>query len=71
MATPTDWLANPRPAEALTSYAGDPTATWEAGPGGAKGYQAQGPNNPSGDIAGVPVMTITAAMAATLEGPQP
>ncbi len=71
MATPAGWLANPRPVEALTSYTGDPTGTWEAGPGGAKGWQPQGPNNPLGDIPGVPAMTITAAMAAKLEGPQP
>jgi hypothetical protein len=35
------------------------------------GIQPQGPNNPLGQISGVPAMTITAAMAEKLEGPQP
>lgn len=32
--------------------------------------QPEGPNNPAGNTPGIPVMSITAAAAAVLEGPQ-
>lgn len=71
MSLPPGWIANYRPAEAETSYTGDPTSGWEAGVGGAHGIQPKGPNNPDGDVLGVPVMSITAAASARLDGPQP
>lgn len=39
--------------------------------GGPIGYQPQGPNNPLGQIPGVPVMSINAKTLETLSGPQP
>lgn len=69
MATPAGWVANQRPAEATTSYTGDPTAGWEAGPGGATGVQPKSANNPAGTLPGVPVMAITAETAKKLAGP--
>ena len=70
MTLPAGWLPNPRPAEATTSYTGSTVPTWVAGLGKGKGVQPKGPNNPAGDTPGVPVMSITGAVAAVLEGPQ-
>jgi hypothetical protein len=39
--------------------------------GGTVGYQPQGANNPLGQIASIPVMSITAETLQTLSGPQP
>ena len=55
------------PAPERTSFTGE-DLSWVGGP---KGYQPITSTNPNGDIPGMPVMTITAAVAATLAGPQP
>ena len=69
MTLPPGWIANPRPGEALLPpYTGDHTADWEAGRGGAHGFQPKTFTNPDGDIAPVPAMAITAELAAVMSG---
>jgi hypothetical protein len=43
---------------------------WMPGTPGT-GVQPKGPNNPRGEIPGIPVIAITAAVTGTLSGPQP
>jgi hypothetical protein len=54
------------PAPERTSFRGE-DLSWVGGP---KGYQPITSTNPNGDIPGVPVMAITAAVGARLAGPQ-
>ena len=65
------YLPNPRPGEALTSYAGDQAHTWVAAAGSQVGPQPVSDTNPNGTYPGINAIAITAAVAATLEGPQP
>jgi hypothetical protein len=57
----------PAPERAGGEYIGNPAI---AALGGTHGYQPQGPNNPLGDVPGVPAMTLTAALLSKLSGPQ-
>jgi hypothetical protein len=67
-----DYIPNQRPAECLAPpYSGDQTHTWVAAAGSQTGPQPVSDSNPHGTYAGVAAMAITAAMAATLSGPQP
>lgn len=69
MTLPSGWIPSPRPGEALLPpYTGDHTADWEAGKGGAHGFQPRTFTNPDGDIAPVPAMAITAELAAMMQG---
>ncbi|HLX48568.1 MAG TPA: hypothetical protein VKS82_09565 [Streptosporangiaceae bacterium] len=43
---------------------------WMPGTPGT-GMQPKGPNNPKGDVPGIPVMSLSAAVSGTLAGPQP
>ena len=54
------------------AYADHTTAddSWMPGTPGT-GMQPKGPNNPKGDVPGIPVMSLTSGVAATLSGPQP
>jgi hypothetical protein len=54
------------PAPERSSFTGE-DVSWVGGP---KGHQPITSTNPDGDIPGMPVMTITAAVAAKLAGPQ-
>jgi hypothetical protein len=58
----------PAPERAGGEYTGNPITS---ALGGTTGYQPQGPNNPAGQVPGIPVMSINAATAERLEGPQP
>jgi hypothetical protein len=58
----------PAPERAHGEYTGNPVT---AVLGGTHGYQPQGPNNPLGDVPGIPVMGITAETLGKLSGPQP
>ena len=49
-------------------YTGNPLTASLAG---TTGYQPQGPNNPAGQISGIPVVNINAETLETLTGPQP
>jgi hypothetical protein len=74
MATlPSGWIAmNPAP-ETETSYTGDPIAlSTPDTPQLDLGAQVQTANSDgAGTYAGIPVMSITPAVGASLEGPQP
>jgi hypothetical protein len=59
----------PAPERAYGDRSGEDDSWMPGTPG--TGMQPQGPNNPAGDIPGIPAMTINAATAATLSGPQP
>ena len=65
------FIANFAPGERNSPpYTGNPLAVvFDAG--GTTGYQPQGVNNPDGNVGSIPVMSITPAAAARLEGPQP
>lgn len=68
---PVRYLPNPRPTEALTSYTGDKSALWTPdGPTAPKAMQPSSDSNPNGGYGSIPVMSITAAVAAVLAGPQ-
>jgi hypothetical protein len=49
-------------------YTGPRFLLWS---GGTTGMQPQGPNNPAGQIPGIPVMSLNAKTLETLSGPQP
>lgn len=80
MTLPNGWIPNPpAPETQVPAYTGDQTNTWAAGlikPGNtvpnaaAPGVQPKSDLNPAGTVNGVPVMTITVAVAKTLSGPQ-
>jgi hypothetical protein len=58
----------PAPERAYGEYTGPTFLQWS---GGTTGMQPQGPNNPAGQIPGIPVMSITPETLETLSGPQP
>jgi subtilase family serine protease len=57
----------PAPERAYGQYTGPTYLQWI---GGTIGYQPQAPNNPLGQIPGIPVMSITPEALETLSGPQ-
>jgi hypothetical protein len=62
------YLPNPRPTEALTSYTNG--QIWVAAPNSQRGGQPVSDSNPHGTYNAVPAMSITAAVAQSLAGPQ-
>jgi hypothetical protein len=58
----------PAPERAYGQYTGPMFLQWS---GGTTGHQPQGANNPLGDVASIPVMSINAETLETLSGPQP
>jgi hypothetical protein len=66
------YIANPRPAECLApAYSCDQSATWVAAAGSQEGPQPISDSNPNGTYGAIPAMSLTAASAALLAGPQP
>ena len=58
----------PAPERAGGEYTGNPLTN---SLGGTTGHQPQGPNNPNGDLPGIPAMCITGKSAQLIEGPPP